>query len=159
MIERSYFKDTKNATQTLSTIIQASKEDVFFYLATTEGISSWFPQLSITKEKEEAFVLFDLGDNTFEKMSLIDYQTDTYIAFEWASGKIEFQLEQEKEGTRLILKETLPLSFNAIPEDFTGWYVQMKQIKQVSETKVVGSLDAEEIKKVREEVKKQLLVD
>ena len=56
-------------------------------------------------------------------------------------------------------KETLPLSFNAIPEDFTGWYVQMKQIKQVSETKAVGSLDAEEIKKVREEVKKQLLID
>lgn len=159
MIERSYFKDTKNAYQTLSTTIQASKEKVFFYLATTEGISTWFPQLSITKENEKAFVLFDMGDETFEKMSLIDYKTEAYIAFEWAAGKVEFQLEEENGATHLLLKESLPLSFSAIPQDFTGWYVQMNQIKHVSETNSVGALDSKKIKQIREEVSEQLLAN
>ena len=159
MMERNYSKDTKNAYQTLSTTIQANKEEVFFHLATTEGISSWFPQLSITKEKDAAFVLFDMGEDTFEKMSLVDYKTDDYIAFEWAAGKVEFQLEEASEGTQLILKETLPLSFSAIHEDFTGWDVQMKNIKQVLETGTVGKVDPSEIKKVKETIKKNLFED
>src|SRR5699024_1789874 len=159
MMERNYSKDTKNAYQTLSTTIQANKEEVFFHLATTEGISSWFQQLSITKEKDAAFVLFDMGEDTFEKMSLVDYKTDDYIAFEWAAGKVEFQLEEASEGTRLILKETLPLSFSAIPEDFAGWDVQTKNIKQVLETATVGKVDPSEIKKVKEIIKKNLFED
>src|SRR5699024_10838306 len=97
---------------------------------------------------------FDMGDDTFEKMSLLDFTTDKQISFEWATGKVEFQLEEENEGTRLTLKEALPLDFNAIPQDFTGWYVQMKSIKNVLETGAVDKLEPSEIKTVREEIKK-----
>lgn len=156
MIEQHYSKDTSHAYQTLITNIHATKTEVFRLLATTDGISSWFPQLSINKEKDEQFVLFDMGDNTFEKMSLLDFATNEHIAFEWATGKVEFQLEEGHEETCLTLKEALPLDFKAIPQDFTGWYVQMKNIKNVLETGSVDKLDPSEIKKVREQIKEKL---
>jgi len=51
MIEQHYSKDTSHAYQTLITNIHATKTEVFRLLATTDGISSWFPQLSINKKK------------------------------------------------------------------------------------------------------------
>lgn len=156
MMKRNYSKDASNAYQTLTVNIHANKTEVFHLLATTDGISSWFPQLSINKENDEQFVLFDMGDNTFEKMSLLDFTTDQHISFEWATGKVEFQLEEDKDGTRLTLKEILPLNFKAIPQDFTGWYVQMKNIKSVLEIGSVSKSDSSEIKDVREQIKKKL---
>lgn len=156
MIQREYSKDSKNAYQILKTIIQADKSTIFRYLSTTDGISSWFPQLSIDAKENKGFVFFDMGDDTFEKMSLLDFKTDENIAFEWASGKVEFQLKETEEGTQLILKETLPLDFSAIPQDFTGWFVQMTNIKSVLETNSVADLNKTEIQKVREQIKQEL---
>jgi len=156
MVERTYSKDSKNAYQTLTATIQADKETVFKHLATTEGISSWFPQLSLAKEQDEQLVLFDLGDGTFEKMQLFDYKTNEHIAYEWASGKVEFHLEETNEGTALTLKESLPLEFKGLPEDFTGWFVQMKNIKHVSETGDMDKIDRAEIKQVKEDIIQKL---
>jgi uncharacterized protein YndB with AHSA1/START domain len=152
MMERKYSKDSKNAKQIITTQIQADQETVFHFLATTAGISTWFPQLSI---KEEA-VLFDMGDGTFEKMALIDYTTNEHIAYEWATGKVEFQLEKTDNGTKLTLTETLPLNFTALAEDFTGWFVQMKNVKAVSETKKPAKIPQGEIKTVKAEIEEAL---
>ena len=70
MIEKQYSKDETHVKQKLSVKIDADKKEIFHYLATTEGISLWFPQLSI----EDKLVLFDMGDGIFEKMQLLDYQ-------------------------------------------------------------------------------------
>ncbi len=153
MIERKYSKDATHATQTLTTIIQAKKEAVFHYLATTEGISSWFPQLSIADEASEKSIVFDLGDGAVEKMALYDYITNEHIAFEWATGKVEFHLEETNEGTKLILTETMPLNFTAIVPDFTGWFIQMTNVKSVVETGQAAKIDKEEIQRIQSEVK------
>lgn len=156
MIERSYEKEATTVKQQLSTEIKADKKAVFHHLATTDGISAWFPQLSIDQKEDEQLVLFDMGDGTFQKMQLLDYKTDEHISYEWATGKVEFLLEEMDAGTRLILMEELPLDFNAIPEDFTGWYVQMKNIKSVTETGQSAKLDKGEIKNVKDEIRNKL---
>ena len=156
MDEKFYSKDDSLVKQTLSLLIEATKKEVFHYLATTEGISTWFPQLSIKEEDDEQAVLFDMGDGTFEKMKLLDYKTDEHISYEWAAGKIEFKLKDADEGTLLVLEEELPVNFNAIPEDFTGWYVQMLNVKSVSETGSPAKLNREEIMAVKEEIQAQL---
>lgn len=157
MIQTNYAKDDTHAFQTLIIDIQAGNQIVFQHLSTTEGVSQWFPQLSLTQDDDEKFVQFDMGDGTFEKMSLLDYTTDQQIAFEWATGKVEFYLEEIKEGTKLTLKETLPLDFNALPQDFTGWYVQMKNIKAIIETGRQEKIDPSETKQVRTQVSEELL--
>lgn len=156
MLERNYAIDETHARQTLSTIIQKNRKAVFNLLATTEGIASWFPQLSLSRENDEQFVQFDMGDGTFEKMQLLDYKTNEHISYEWAQGKIEFQLNEVNDETELILIETLPRDFNAIPEDFTGWYVQMTNVKNVAETGSPAKLDREEINRIKEEIRKEL---
>lgn len=152
MIEKQYSKDETHVKQKLSVKIDADKKEIFHYLATTEGISLWFPQLSI----EDKLVLFDMGDGIFEKMQLLDYQTDDHISYEWATGQIEFRLESATDGTQLILEETLPVDFAAIPEDFTGWFVQMQNIKSVAETGSSATINREEILAVKEEIKTQI---
>lgn len=156
MVERTYSKDSTNAYQSLTVNIQADKEKVFKHLATTEGISSWFPQLSLTKENDEQLVLFDLGDGTFEKMRLLDYATNEHIAYEWATGKVEFHLKETNDGTTLTLKESLPLNFKGLPEDFTGWFVQIKNIQHVLETGGMHKIDRSEIKQVKAEIIQKL---
>lgn len=152
MIEKQYSKDETHVKQKLSVKIDADKKEIFHYLATTEGISLWFPQLSI----EDKLVLFDMGDGIFEKMQLLDYKTDDHISYEWATGQIEFKLESATDGTQLILEETLPVDFAAIPEDFTGWFVQMQNIKSVAETGSSATINREEILAVKEEIKTQI---
>lgn len=152
MIEKQYSKDESFVKQKLAVLIDAEKKDVFHFLATTEGISLWFPQLSI----EEKQVLFDMGDGIFEKMQLLDYKTDEHISYEWATGKIEFKLEEVKEGTRLVLEEALPLDFTAVPEDFTGWFVQMQNIQSVAETGSPAQIDRKEILAVKKDIQTQL---
>ena len=152
MIEKQYSKDETHVKQKLSVKIDADKKEIFHYLATTEGISLWFPQLSI----EDKLVLFDMGDGIFEKMQLLDYKTDDHISYEWATGQIEFRLENDTDGTQLILEETLPVDFAAIPEDFTGWFVQMQNIKSVAETGSSATINREEILAVKEEIKTQI---
>lgn len=156
MIKKQYSKGDSHVKQQLSLIINAGKKEVFHFLATTEGISTWFPQLSINEDDDEQQVLFDMGDGTFEKMKLLDYKTDEHISYEWAAGKIEFTLVESNDGTQLVLEEELPTNFNAIPEDFTGWYVQMLNVKSVSETGAPAKLNREEIMAVKEEIQAQL---
>lgn len=156
MMTREYSKDNTTVSQKLTAFIHADKKTVFHYLATTDGISTWFPQLSLTEEEDEQLVLFDMGDGTFEKMKLLDYKTNEHISYEWASGKIEFTLEEVDDGTQLVLSEELPLDFNAIPEDFTGWYVQMNNVKSVAETGASAPINRENIKEVKTDIIEQL---
>lgn len=155
-MNQTYSKDSTQAKQVLNTTIQADKETVFKLLATSEGISSWFPQLSLDDDQDASAVLFDMGDGTFEKMALLDFTTNEEIAFEWTSGKVDFKLEDTDNGTSLTLTETLPLDFKALPQDFTGWYVQMQNVKSVAETGESKKIDKEEIKAVRKEIEEKL---
>ena len=86
-------------------------------------------------------------------MALFDYITNEHIAFEWAAGKVEFYLEETEEGTKLKLIETLPLDFTALVPDFTGWFIQMKNVKHVVETGKSAVIDKDEIQTVQAEVK------
>lgn len=152
MVEKKYFTDSTHAHQELKTLIQAKKETVFHLLSTTEGITKWFPELSIEEEK----VLFDLGDGSFEKMRLLDYQTDHHIAYEWGLGQIHFQLLEATEGTMLVLKEALPVDAKGIAEDFTGWFVQMQNIKNTAENGIALKLNHTELKEVKSDIVKEL---
>ena len=78
------------------------------------------------------------------------------MLFLWASGKVEFYLEDIQEGTKLTLKETLPLDFKALPQDFTGWYVQLKNIKAIVETDRQAKINPDEINEVRAHVEEAI---
>lgn len=156
MIKKEFIKHENTAQQILQSTIHASKETIFQYLATTEGISQWFPQLSFKQEDNQLYLLFDMGDGTFEKMKVYELKKDEKIVFEWAGGDVAFQLSDTDEGTLLKLKETLPLSFGTVSQDFTGWYFHMGNIKRISETGEIEEMNKQELEKFEEEVEQEL---
>lgn len=87
MIKKEFLKNENNAQQILQSTIQASKETIFHYLATTEGISQWFPQLSFKQKGTQLYLSFDMGDGTFEEMKVFEFKKDEKIVFEGQAVK------------------------------------------------------------------------
>lgn len=157
MIEREYATNSTHAQQTLSVVIDAEAEKVFRYLATTEGISSWFPELSFNEDRE---VLFDMGDGSFERMAVESIETNHSISYEWGTGKVTFQLIEHDGKTKLTFTEGLPFTFETVSQDFAGWDFHMKNIKDVVETGSVNEMYMEDFKmrkaQIEEEIERNL---
>jgi uncharacterized protein YndB with AHSA1/START domain len=153
MIEREYATNATEAQQTLSIVIAAEAEKVFEYLATTEGISSWFPELSFQGDQE---VLFDRGDGTYERMNVLSREENHTISYEWGTGKVTFQLVEHDGKTKLTFTEVLPFSFGAVSQDFAGWDFQIKNIKNRVETGAVDELNMEEFNRRKELIEKEI---
>ncbi|WP_411843148.1 hypothetical protein [Salinicoccus sp. HZC-1] len=64
-MKTAYDKDNQAAYQRLEIEINASQDEIFYYLGTTEDISQWFPQLSFSKNENIHTLRFNLGDGTF----------------------------------------------------------------------------------------------
>lgn len=156
MIKKEFLKNENNAQQILQSTIQASKETIFHYLATTEGISQWFPQLSFKQKGTQLYLLFDMGDGTFEEMKVFEFKKDEKIVFEWAGGEVAFQLADANEGILLTLTEKLPLSFETISQDFSGWYSHMGNIKRISESGKIEEMDRQELDKFEKKAEQEL---
>jgi len=163
MAEANYTKDSLNAEQIITVAIDADRSKVFDYLSTTSGISQWFPELEFRDVNNEKTLLFDLGDGRVQEMEVLELVEDQYIAFEWGGGgKVEILLkdtdENTKEPTELELKETLPLDFGPVSQDFTGWYFQVGNIKSISETGTVNEMDMSKFEEVKKEINDQLFL-
>ncbi|KKK33543.1 hypothetical protein WN59_12435 [Salinicoccus sediminis] len=142
-----YSKDQEAAYQTLSLTIEAAPRDIFHYLGTTEGISQWFPQLAFSTEDNILKLIFDLGDGNYEEMTVEEYDEPNAIGFTWDTGYVRLILEPDGQNTILTLEERLPFEFGNIPQDFTGWQFQVRNIKHISETgspKEMGDADFKE---------------
>lgn len=153
MIEREYATNETHAQQTLSIVIYADAKKVFHYLATTAGISRWFPELSFNEEKE---VLFDLGDGTYEKMNILSIEKNHSIAYEWGTGKVTFQLIEHDGKTKLTFTEVLPFTFGAVSQDFAGWDFHMKNIKDVVETGQTDEMYMENFQKRKKQIEERI---
>jgi len=153
MIEREYATNDTHAKQTLSVVIDAKAEQVFDYLATTEGISIWFRELSFNEENE---VLFDLGDGTYERMDILNLEKNRLIAYEWGTGQVTFKLSEYDGKTKLTFTEVLPFSFGTVSQDFAGWDYHMTNIKEVVETGSVDEMRMEEFHKRKTEIEAEI---
>ncbi len=158
MIEREYATNRTHAQQVLSVVIHADAEKVFHYLATTEGVSSWFPELSLDEEGKE--VLFDLGDGSYERMNILSLEKNHSISYEWGTGKVTFQLVEHDGKTKLTFTEVLPFTFETVSQDFAGWDFQMKNIKDMVETGKTADMQMEDFQRrkaaIEENIEKSL---
>ncbi|WP_342387573.1 hypothetical protein [Salinicoccus bachuensis] len=133
-MEIFYQKDENNAYQTIRTEIDATKERIFNYIGTTEGIRQWFPQLSFRKTGDEHQLLFDLGDEKYEEMDVLVHEEPEHIRFTWDIGEVDMRLKSSGYYTELIFEERLPYAFGPVTQDFTGWQFQVENIKHIAET-------------------------
>ena len=131
-MKRCYQKTDLHFTQLLSIKINAKVDIIMSYLNTSQGIQQWFPQLSFHQEGEQKHLLFNM-DNTSIQMSVLD-ETNNTIAFTWGEGTVTLQVIDHQSFAELKLTEVMPLSYDMLVKDFTGWLCQMDNIKHISET-------------------------
>ncbi|UUX34122.1 SRPBCC family protein [Fundicoccus culcitae] len=136
-----FYKDEQGFYQQITEIIHAEIDVVFAYLATNK-ISLWFPQLSYQPIDGVIHLVFDMaGEGPDEVMAILDIRQDEFLKFEWGDGYVQFTLEETENGTLITLDEFLTPLFPSIANDFTGWYYQMNNIRNISETDDPSPLD------------------
>lgn len=153
MIEREYNTNSTHAQQTLSVVINAEAEKIFHYLATMEGISSWFTELSFNEDKE---VLFDMGDETYEKMKILSIEKNQSTSYEQGLGKVTFQLIEHDVKTELTFTEVLPFTFGEVSQDFSSWDFHMKNIKDAVEKGSVDQMDMKDFKRRQRQIEEEI---
>lgn len=149
----SYHTKDNNAYQKVMIEINSSPEHIFAYLGTTKGIKQWFPELSFKGTEK---LMFDLGNEEFEEMEILRYQNPNFIHFTWDKGEVEILLDGDENKTQLVLNERLPFSFETIPQDFSGWQFQVRNIKHIAEHGVPKELDKQKFEAVQKEIEKNL---
>lgn len=131
-MKRCYHKTDTHFTQLLSIEINANVNTIMSYLSTSKGIQQWFPQLSFHQEGNQKVLLFNMNETSIQ-MSVLDETNDT-IAFTWGEGTVTLQVIEQHDFAELKLTEVMPVSYDMLVKDFTGWLCQMDNIKYVSET-------------------------
>lgn len=153
MIVREYSKSPDSSQQTLSIVIDAPPKKVFETLATTNGISSWFPELSF---KNAGTILFDMGDGNVEPLEVYEFKSNERLAFDWFSGTITVHLNAYDGKTKLTFNEVVPETFQNISRDFAGWDAHMTNIKDVVETGNVEELDMDAFNEQQNKIETEL---
>src|SRR5690625_2674192 len=149
----SYHTKDNNAYQKVMIEINSSPEHIFTYIGTTTGIKQWFPELSFQGMER---LIFDLGNEEFEDMEILRYQSPDFIHFTWGTGEVEILLDGNENKTQRVLNERLPFSFETIPQDFSGWQFQVRSIKHIAEYGVPEKLDKQKFEAVQKEIEKNL---
>lgn len=153
MIQRDYIKNADSTQQNLSIIIDAPPEKVFHYLSTTDGINSWFPELSIENTDT---ILFDKSEGQRESLEIYALKQNEILSFDWFTGKVTFHLAELDGVTKLTFTEVVPQTFQNISRDFAGWDTHMKNIKDIVETGAVEKMDMDTFKKRQTVIKTEL---
>lgn len=152
-MQTSYHTKDNHVYQKVITRIDSTPEDIFPYLGTTKGIQQWFPELSF---KGTERLLFELEDDQFKEMKIFRYENPKFIHFSWADGEVEILLDENEEGSQLVLNERLPVSFENAARDFAGWQFKVKSIKELAEDREPPEMDKQQFDLVQKEVEDNL---
>lgn len=151
-----YRKDESQAYQTITLEIKTEQDYLFNLLGTTNGIKQWFPELSFEEEKEGSRLKFDLGNDEYEYAEITDYTANKHIAYTWDVGHVDFSIEDRGNSVLLTFNEKMPFTFENIPNDFTGWYFQLQNVKKLAEENQLLSEDEFNFEEKSKEVEEQL---
>ena len=129
-------------TATFERHLTHQPKEVWAMLADNEKLQQWFPELKIEKLGKGGLLRFDMGDGSFEKMAITEYDEGKILAFEWAEDHVRFELIPENKGTLLRLVETISKITPQTAKDLAGWHVCLDVIQAI--------LDGQEIERMEE---------
>ncbi|WP_010676679.1 SRPBCC family protein [Bacillus timonensis] len=105
-----------------------SIDEVWAMLTDNDKLPTWFPELKIDELRKGGHILFDMGNGTFEKMTITDYHDRSALEFTWADDSVRFELTPEQDGCELLLLETITKLTDHTPRDLAGWDVCLEVI-------------------------------
>lgn len=106
-------------------------ESVWAMLTQNSKLQQWFPELKVEQLQKGGFISFDMGDGTFEKMAILDFEEGKVLAFEWDEGEVHFEIKPAGGGSTLVMVEAFPRITPQTAKDLAGWHVCFDVIKAI----------------------------
>ncbi|MEH7236802.1 SRPBCC family protein [Bacillus sp. JJ1562] len=116
-------KNEPNYIATFERHYPHSVDEVWAMLTDNEKLPTWFAELKVDDLRKGGLILFDMGDGTFEEMTITDLSDRSVLEFTWADDSVRFELTSEQEGCKLLLIETITKLTDQTPRDLAGWHV------------------------------------
>lgn len=115
-----------------------STDEVWAMLTENPKLQQWFSELTIEDLRKGGNIKFDLGNEEFENMAILDYEEGHMLAFEWGEDQVRFELSPDGGGTRLELVETITKIIPHTAKDLAGWHVCLDAIEALLEGKEIA---------------------
>ena len=128
---------------------------VWKMLTDNDQLVKWFSELKIQELIEGGKLLFDMGNGSYEEMTIIEVKVPEVWEFTWDENLIRFNLSENPSGTHLVLKEYIKEVTNHTARDIAGWHVCLDVIEGLLADEPIKNRQAE-WEKVFPEYKKQL---
>jgi uncharacterized protein YndB with AHSA1/START domain len=106
-----------------------SVEEVWGYLTENDKLIQWFTELHIEELREGGVISFDMGDGTFDHLTILELKTCSVLEFTWWEDTVRFELYPETEGCLLVFTEKIKTIIPHTPKDLAGWHVCLDVIK------------------------------
>jgi len=116
-----------------------SVEEVWSYLTENDKLAKWFSELRVDELREGGLIKFDMQDGTFEEMIIMDLKMNSVLEYMWGDDMVRFELNQEPEGCKLVLKEKIKTITNHTPKDLAGWHVCLDVIHALLDGRTIDS--------------------
>lgn len=132
-----------------------SIDTVWTMLTDNDHLVKWFSELKIQELAEGGKLFFDMGDGSYEEMTITEVKVPTVWEFTWDKNLIRFNLSENPEGTHLVLKEYMKEVTEHTARDIAGWHVCLDVIGLLLANEPIEDRQ-EEWNKVYPQYKKQL---
>ncbi|MEC1523002.1 SRPBCC family protein [Neobacillus niacini] len=109
--------------------LKHSVKEVWSYLTDNEKLPKWFSELRVDELHKGGVIKFDMGDGTFEDLSILDLKINTVLEFSWWKDTVRFELTEESKGCSLRLIEKINTITDHTPRDLAGWHVCLDVIE------------------------------
>ncbi len=108
-----------------------SVEEVWSWLTENDKLKQWFSELDIEDLREDGLIKFDMGDGTFEEMTIVELKPNSVFEFTWGDDVVRFELESTTDGCKLLLIEKLAQITPHTPKDLAGWHVCLDVVHEL----------------------------
>lgn len=120
------------------------EHEVWSWLTDNVKLVQWFAELQVGELREGGFMKFDMQDGTFEELEILEFQSNSILAFAWWEDNVHFEIILELDGCRLILTETIARMTDHTPKDLAGWHVCLDVISERLEGITITSEERKE---------------
>ncbi|MEH7178721.1 SRPBCC family protein [Neobacillus vireti] len=125
--------------------LKHSVAEVWSYLTDNEKLPKWFSELRVDELREGGVIKFDMGDGTFEELTILELKLHSVLEFTWWPDTVRFELSEEPDGCSLVLIEKINNLTDHTPRDLAGWHVCLDVISALLDGRTIERKDEWEI--------------
>ncbi|QTH43291.1 SRPBCC family protein [Cohnella sp. LGH] len=120
-----------------------SANHAWTWLTDNGKLAQWFSELSSDDLRSGGRMRFDMGDGTFENMTITDFSEGSILEYEWGEDSVRFEIEPRPNGCRLVLIETIRRITEHTPKDLAGWHVCLDVVQALMDGRPIPAREDE----------------